>query len=326
MTTGFVLILPFLERSDLYDAYNTRVGAPPSSVIPNEHDEHAHMYQHGYHGPVWANVVNSTVITREIATFFCPSNRSEGLVFHAHHGGGHMQGIVILPAATDYGFCHGAIAALCGDPSSISMPAHLDGVFGINSRTRVTDIKDGAGQTVLMGEIAGGEGFVGTYDFDTDRPPDSTALDGRSGSPFPRPWGVDQPWGMTAIRSDQEGPEHGGLHRGSIFISAFQHVGMDLKIDGDPATELPARMNPRLVRQARVLRLPSGKMPANVAGPNPKCVEIDDRLSEARSAHHGICYFLFADGSVRGLSETLDLRVYGAVFTKAGGETNAGDL
>ncbi len=314
LTTGFVMILPFLERSDLFDAYNTRIGEMPLPTIPNGKDIPQDDFKYGYQGAVWANIVNSTVIQREIATFFCPSNRSEGVVTLGTNR-------LFVGGATDYGFCHGAIAAMCSDPQSISNIDKLMGAFGPNSKVRIKDFKDGTTQTVLMGEIAGGEQFVVTTDFDTVRPLDTTALDGRQGvTPGPRPWGADQAWGAAWMRSENETPDQGIYPRGSIFISAFQHVGVDFKIDGDRTTELPAQMNPYLVRQTRILQVPSSSVPANIAGPNPKCNDMDDRLSEARSQHEQICFFLYADGSVKSLKETVDLRMYGWLFTLKGGE------
>lgn len=318
LTTGFVLLLPYLERSDLFDAYNTRVGERPNPTIPNDKDIPTTGFQYGFEGPVWANVVNSTVIQREIAVFFCPSNRSEGVVTL-----GESQ--VFVGGATDYGFCHGAIAAMCSDPQSISNIDKLMGAFGPNSKIRIKDFKDGTTQTVLMGEISGGEQFVVTSDFDTDRPPDTTALDGRGAStPGPRPWGADQAWGVAWMRSEEEGPQTGIYPRGSIFIAAFQHVGEDFEIDGNRAEELPADMKPFrptvLVRQTRILKNPSNKFDANVRGPNPKCNEPDDRLTEARSMHSQMCFFLYGDGSVKSVKETIGLTVWGALFTVKGGE------
>ena len=43
-------------------------------------------------------------------------------------------------------------------------------------------------------------------------------------------------------------------------------------------------------------------------------------LSECRSAHSGGCQFLFADGTVKFISENIDQRVYRALFTIAGRE------
>jgi prepilin-type N-terminal cleavage/methylation domain-containing protein len=315
LTTGFVMLLPFLERSDLFDAYNTRIGEPPRpEVVPNEKDQDPQAFVSGYTGPVWLNVVNTTVIQREIGVLYCPSNRSEGVVTI-----GDTE--LVVAAATDYGFCHGAIAALCGDPSSISNVEKLRGVFGVNTRSRIKDFKDGATQTALMCEISGGEQFVVTRDFDQDRPPALTALDGRGGgTPGPRPWGADQAWGVAWMRDDSMGPDVGVRPRGAILVSAFQHVGPNLQIDGDVATELPARMNPYLVRQTRIFRQPSGQPSGNLAGPNPKCVDMSDRLSEARSQHEQVVFFVFGDGSVRSIKETMDLRVYGWMFTMRGGE------
>ncbi len=319
LTTGFVMLLPYIERSDLFDAYNTRVGERPNPVVPNDKDIPTTDFQYAYDGPVWANVVNSTVIQREIATFFCPSNRSEGVVTLGNNR-------LFVGGATDYGFCHAAIAAMCSDPQSISNIDKLMGPFSPNSKTRIKDFKDGTTQTVLMGEIAGGEQFVVTRDFDTDRPPDLTALDGRgnAGTPGPRPWGADQAWGVAWMRSEQEGADQGIYPRGSIFISAFQHVGQDFEIDGDRATELPADMKPFrptvLIRQTRIYQNASGGVPANIAGPNPKCNDINDRLSEARSMHAQMCFFLFGDGSVKPVKETIGLSIWGAYFTMKGGE------
>ena len=51
-----------------------------------------------------------------------------------------------------------------------------------------------------------------------------------------------------------------------------------------------------------------------------------DRLQSFRSDHPGGCHFLFGDGSVRFLTNGIQLDVYQALGTRAGGEVIASDF
>lgn len=319
LTTGFVMLLPFIEELAIYNSYNTRIGQQLTNVA-NAHDAIGVTVDDLH---VWMNRRNSTAISKELAQFFCPSNRQEGLV---QLGSGSF-----VAGGTDYGFCNGAVATLCGNPSSLGYLVQLGGAFTVNSRTRIKDLRDGTANTFVMTEISGGETFVGTTDINIPKPTDVTALDGRQATPGPRPWGVDQAWGVAWMASETAAV---GMPRGSIFVSAYQHVGNGAKIDGlvvasgfAGTPDFPATMNPRLVRLARQettipptnLMVPAANLPQN--DPNaPRCVSANDRLPEARCNHEGMCQFLMGDGTVRQVTENVDRKIYGFLYTVKGEE------
>jgi prepilin-type N-terminal cleavage/methylation domain-containing protein len=323
MHTGFLMLLPFIEETALYNAYNTRVGFPPhaqAQAVLRDTDPPAAPTFALNSGANWRHRCNSTVISKQLAQFYCPSNRNEGVV--------QLGAVAELAGATDYGLCIGAIPILCGNPQDLSYPTFLGGYFGPNTKTRVKDVRDGTALTFAMGEIAGGESIAGTTIRNTDRPLDSQSLE-RTGSP--RPWGIDQAWGVARIPGSTM---PGGWPRGSIFISGFQHVAgppggtppfdpSGLNINGDRTTELPSPMNPRLVMisfEDGATIIPS---PNAVTGPcstGTATVGQLDRLSNVRSQHEGGAQFLMGDGTVRFVSENVDIKVYGYLFTVQGKE------
>jgi hypothetical protein len=314
----------------LYNSYNTRRGAPPlpgnaTATTPSNSLQNAPVAVTGTAaaGGVWNSNANSTTISKQLAQFFCPSNRSEGLIY--------LNNPAYLAGATDYGMCNGAVATMCSNPSSIGYLQALGGCFSINSKSRIKDMLDGTSLTVVMGEISGGETFVGTIDSSTPAPTDVTARDGRQGTAQSRPWGVDQAWGVawqdTIVRTTADTSPIG-----SIFFSAFQHVGNNAKIDGTVVTpgtfdtkDFPSKMNPRLVHQAVIQ--PTNDSTTNNQGnasgvvpPDRRCMNADDRLPEARCNHEGGAQFLMGDGTVRFISENVDQKIYGYIMTVKGRE------
>lgn len=290
--TGFLLLLPFLEETAMYNAYNFKAEAPlvaGGGIAPDAAGARGASIR------AWANLANSTVISKPLAQFYCPSNRSEGLV--------ELGSPTRLAGATDYAMASGAIPLLCSDRNASPEVARLRGYFGPNSNVKVKDVKDGTSLTVAMGEVAGGENMIGTANVATWKPADGDAL-GKNPSD-PKPWGVDQGWAMARIDGTRP-----GWPRGSIFISAYQHFGNDLKLDGTP-DELPAAMNPRFVMISQI-----GKRPGDLP-----CGSRDDRFSPVRSQHEGGAQFLMGDGTVRFISENVDRKVYAALFTIHGGES-----
>jgi hypothetical protein len=196
-----------------------------------------------------------------------------------------------------------AIPLLCSDRNASPDVARLRGYFGPNSNVTVKEVQDGTSMTVAMGEVAGGENIIGTTNVAALRPPDADALGKNTADP--KPWGIDQGWGIARIDGTRS-----GWPRGSMFIAAFQHFGDDLKLGGTP-DELPAELNPRLVMISK-----TGKRPGDLP-----CGSRDDRLSQARSQHEGGAIFLMGDGTARFISENVDRKVYAALFTIHGGES-----
>jgi prepilin-type N-terminal cleavage/methylation domain-containing protein len=317
MHTGFLMLLPFLEEVALYNSYNVgRIGLPPHSGATARDTAlgtGAAGLSTGPNGQNWYSFANSTTISKQLAQFFCPSNRSEGVV--------QLGDATLLAGATDFCMCNGAIPMLCGSPQDLSYPILLAGYYGPNTKTRVKDIRDGTSLTFMMGEIAGGEHVIGTTNFLTSQPLDADALDYVTTNP--RPWGIDQAWGVARIDGTNTGP---GWPRGSIFIAAFQHVGTDLKITGEGQPgEMASPMNPRLVMASAIDSTRPGTLPASSgqAGPclGSGATQVGgDRLSNVRSFHEGGSQFLMGDGTVRFVSENVDRKIYGYAFTAQGKE------
>jgi hypothetical protein len=222
----------------------------------------------------------------------------------------------VLVAATDYAMCNGAIPLLCGSSQELSYPVLLSGYYGPNSKTRVKDVRDGTSLTFAMGEVAGGEHVIGSDNTVLFQPPDTTAWN--FGGAKDRPWGIDQAWGVARIEGYRS-----GWPRGSIFISAFQHVGTDLQVQGDTITEMPAPMNPRWVMSSVIDTARAALPPlvgAGTTGPCANTTTSGDRLSNVRSQHEGGSQFLMGDGTVRFVSENVDRKIYGYLFTVQGKE------
>ncbi len=280
--TGFVLLLPFVEETALYNAYNLKVGSQSGT-------DDALTPRSG-----WMHPTNSTVVSKQLSQFYCPSNRSEGVVALGRSGW--------VAGATDYAMASGAAPLLCSDRVSNENVAKLRGYFGINASVRVSDVKDGTSQTVAMGEVSGGETWLGTTNMAGASVKPADALGARPSDPTL--WFVDQGWAVARI--DGRTPH---WPRGSVLFAAYQHLGADNNLDSGP-DKLAARMNTQPLVVSAV-----GQRPGDAP-----CGSRDDRLSPVRSAHEGGAQFLFGDGTVRFISENVDQRVYAAIFTIAGGE------
>ncbi len=301
MHTGFMMLLPFIEESALYNMYNFRVGlAPRSQAAARNTDPPTPATANYFH------MANSTTIRKQLNQFYCPSNRSEGTV--------ELGSAESFAAATDYAMCNGAIPLLCGSSQELSYPVLLSGFFGPNSRTRVKDVRDGTSLTVAMGEVAGGEMVKGTANIATFQAPDRDAL-GFEGAGV-RPWGIDQAWAVARISPGRAG----GFPRGAILFAANQHIGDDLRIDGNSMTEMWAPMNPRFVMVSVAgTNADTPPSPTGVTGPCNNN-QFGDRLSNVRSKHGGGAQFLMGDGVVRFVSENVDRRIYGYIMTIQGRE------
>jgi prepilin-type N-terminal cleavage/methylation domain-containing protein len=240
----------------------------------------------------WSKIENSTAYGICPSTFLCPSNRgaSEVTPFINYSSGVELWR-VNNPGVTDYVFNGGA-------SRSIYRPfadSKTRGPFGFDSSTKWRDIVDGLSQTMLMGEAAGGNtanrtfAVTGLYGADRRcaRIDDLSATGGRT-------LNYENLMYMAYGRDRLTGPS-------SAIIGGL--VGMTADMGG---------FSYRLNDCGYASRTDAFAAPGYQQLPN------------FRSVHAGGAYFLSADGSVRYLSDAVDVAAYQGYSTIAGGETNAG--
>ncbi|NOX55340.1 MAG: DUF1559 domain-containing protein [Planctomycetes bacterium] len=274
--TGFHLLLPFIEQKNLYDQYDF-TGTWLSSMS-DVNDRR-----------VWK--LNQTTIP----VLLCPSTPRSGTTIGSDGTGPttHWMG----GSPTDYSFSHGAdfIRALPGPgeqcPGGLrhywqQWPQQRRGAFGYNSTCRITDIKDGASQTFLMGEKAGSLLRYGGW-----RPGDPTAP-------------VEYPWAMAAVIYFAATGTGDDAH---WVVGPFA-VTRDIKLpdcpDAPPGAGVPYPMNPH---------------PRNL----PR-IPLERPFYSFQSAHPQGVAFLFADGAVHFLSDSMDQATFEALSTIGGSEVISG--
>jgi len=111
-----VSILPYMEQSSLYHAFN---------------------FQHGAEDPV-----NQTVRMSWLSCLLCPSDDSAGRSWFA---GWPPPASGVEPGRSSYAACHHDVEAPIDEDNH--------GVFFLNSHIRVVDVTDGLSQTLFVGEV-----------------------------------------------------------------------------------------------------------------------------------------------------------------------------
>lgn len=277
--SALTLILPFMEERALYQAYNMKLAC--------------------------CSAANSTATSGVVKTFLCPSNpRGDELIKAAYYIGADvgptdyvlsMGGNSLLTCASPYGLDTSANSTFPG----IMRPGA--GMFNVNSNVRISSVRDGTSQTFMMGEGAGGAQLAaGTTPAYPQMEPTAAQV-GKS---------VDQPWSMGYI-GDTDG--NGGF--GSVFAATAHDAWYDTQLRLAPQSEwAPLKMNMTKLRMMRVTAQ-SGSNVAGIPGAasittGPIGTSISGSVSPFRSYHAGMCHFLFADGSVRSVSENVDASVY----------------
>jgi prepilin-type N-terminal cleavage/methylation domain-containing protein/prepilin-type processing-associated H-X9-DG protein len=112
------LLLPYLEQDNVYNAINFN--------LPVEHP------------------ANATAVQTMMKMYLCPSDQTPSAAFPVLDAFGKT---IALAAPSSYAACVG------GDESDTFGPEGL-GVFYRNSATRMTDIRDGTSQTIMVGDRA----------------------------------------------------------------------------------------------------------------------------------------------------------------------------
>jgi prepilin-type processing-associated H-X9-DG protein/prepilin-type N-terminal cleavage/methylation domain-containing protein len=262
---GFIPLLPFLEQDNWFSRWD-----------PNRK---------------WYEPPNSAVVSVEVKVFYCPSNRSGGVIdtsFLVPFAGRPLPNV----AAGDYLLCKGANAALC---PVTQVPPGARGVFDVNTRTRLSDVTDGTSNTFAVGEGAGHNARFGIRHYYPDTAPAADLFPGQS--PL-----IDQSWSSGPMATQ-------ALH--TLGLLGGSWLGVTAQRGGH-AQPFDERMNHPLGLAA--LHYNNG---CTNSGTGPGTY---DTISGFRSVHPGGCNFLFCDGSVRFVSEAVSPDTYRALSTMAGGE------
>ena len=263
--SGFIPLLAYLDQ-----------GSVASQFDPNA---------------IWYEPPNSALVPLQIKTFYCPSNRLDGVIdtsFMVPFAGRPLPNV----AASDYLLCKGSSASLC---EVTQVPPATRGAFDVNSATRLADITDGTSNTFAMGEGAGGNPLYGIRRYYSDTTPASLFPDQSSH--------IDQSWCGGPMATQALNTL--GLLGGSCLGVTAERGGQAEPFD-EPMN-YPLGLAALAYNNAGCTN--SGTAPGTF-----------DTVSGFRSVHPGGCNFLFCDGSVHFLVQSVAPDTYRALSTIAGGE------
>jgi prepilin-type N-terminal cleavage/methylation domain-containing protein/prepilin-type processing-associated H-X9-DG protein len=243
----------------------------------------------------WWDRDNFAAVTMQVGVFLCPSNRDRGEMDLAPIAAAWNTSLPPVAASCDYAFCRGANGALHRDWTRI--PIEVRGVFNIQpspllggrSGLRLRDISDGASGTFAMGEAAGGSASFLVRDL---ADPSRAVIDPLTGQPAV----LEQSWGAAGVGNTSH-----------PFYGSVLAVTAQYGLAPDPRDE-PMNRRP-------------GTPSVYGADPRGDGRSGKDYISGFRSLHPGGCNFVYCDGSVRFVTETIAADVYRALSTYAGGES-----
>ena len=255
------LLTPYLEQTAVYNAIDlnqTMFQLTPPFLINSQ-----------------------TAVTTFVPIFMCPSDKGQAVLVGTYA----PPGVPLAPG--NYAFCLGT-GTTKGRTGWAGSPYLADGVFYAQSRTRVTDITDGASNTVGASERILGDG------------PETTTLGSRAE--------ID-PQTMYV----NPGAETNDANCGStLTINRAQRRGYTW-VAGEPRCSSynhyyrpNDRTNPDCV--------------ANFISTDPQLRSTGHGLSTARSRHTGGVNVWLCDGSVRFVRDSIDLALWQSLATRAGGE------
>ncbi|MGD9722323.1 MAG: DUF1559 domain-containing protein, partial [Pirellulales bacterium] len=259
------------------------------------------------------------VVATAIPVFACPSNGGEnpfldhmleaiwvvGSVWNNYHELG----------VTNYAFCKGVTDAYClGRNNAPPGPPHVSakerGMFDFNWAVSTRQVTDGLSNTIAMGEAAHGPAWpVSNAEPDVTIWTGTTYDNQRTTLPGPDFHGQTRLCWQAWVAAQ---PSYWTLNQGIRL-----HVGNVMACTLEPINKWPptqAQHNDRFVFDcsksqpgAPGTRFPQSQGGAHIA-PN------------YRSDHSGGCNFLFADGSVHFLEESIDMLLYQRLSTCMGAE------
>jgi prepilin-type N-terminal cleavage/methylation domain-containing protein/prepilin-type processing-associated H-X9-DG protein len=138
-TTGWVLLLPFIDQQPLYNRYNFSV---PSSVS-NPYGMTLAM------SPTPNDAINAPVYQTRLAAFLCPSDNMAAPLNYAPNTPSDFYSANNV-ARANYFFAAGQSTDYDGSWENIG--ARFQGAFGNNGATNISGIKDGSSNTIVVGE------------------------------------------------------------------------------------------------------------------------------------------------------------------------------
>jgi len=242
----------------------------------------------------------------------------------------------------NYSFSHGvndaaaafqeAGASLLVPIPPVPIPATERGAFGVNINTRIRDITDGTQSTMMMGEAANGaytstpKWTVCNYRFCTAAyaiPCGAPWLVGsslKSKNPMPIGWGTN----ITTTPSD-------ALDGGNTFYSGIRG-GWVMACTMEPINKNPVTGTYALYASGDFSGLSAASSwtsvpadPPQVSGSFrtnwPAPLSGHASMSNFRSDHPAGALFLFCDGHVQFLNESIDMTTYTGLSTIQGGES-----
>jgi len=217
------------------------------------------------------------VASTVIRVFVCPSNSKEN-PFTVPQLAAWSMPIGTTFGAVDYIYSKGPNDAWCLPWTAI--PASQRGMFYVNWSCRMADIKDGSSETIAMGEGVGGPRWPLCRGAGCTTPYIGTY------GPIP----ATNVWIIGAIGSEMT--ESLGLLTGSIWGSTAERPNKC------PVTDTYGSI-------------------ANITNCTSSLSGGPHATANFRSDHPGGLQFLFADGSVQFLAETIDVQVYRCLSTIA---------
>jgi prepilin-type N-terminal cleavage/methylation domain-containing protein/prepilin-type processing-associated H-X9-DG protein len=284
-----------LTRLDIQDSYHTGF----TYLLPYIEQDTVHNLYH--YDKQWYDSANYAAVGQQMPLFYCPSNRTRGamdLSPYVQQWGAPMPPFV---GSSDYVLCKGANASLDGQPTLI--PESARGLFNIvqanhsaqgdwgptpQFAVRLTDISDGTSSTFAIGEAAGGTSYYLVADLNNPTKPVT--------EPFINgPAVMEQAWAAASL-GDPGHPWYAGI------LGVTAQYGLAPDPMDEPMNRRPG--TPSIIG-------------SDGSGYNAHGL---DRVSGFRSMHQHGCNFLYADGSVHFVRDTIAPAVYRALSTYAGDE------
>jgi prepilin-type processing-associated H-X9-DG protein len=248
----------------------------------------------------WFDEANARAVGTGVKVFYCPANRSSGGIDLGPIAAQWNSSLPPFAAGVDYAFCKGANAGLSLEPAKV--PPAARGPFGIANRDgdgtvtgtiRLTDVTDGTSATFALGEAAGGSAKFPIRDLNN---PSRTASDPFTG----RPALLEQCWGATGF-GDRSHP----WYASALAVTA--QFGLPPDAIDEPLNRSPGTPSIYDTDASGFNR--SGRL----------------LVSGFRSVHSGGANFVFCDGSVKFVRDSISPAAYRALSTHAGGEVIPGD-